>query len=386
MAGNWPNSKVNLNLWAGTVAETDASETALMRLALGLAARGLYTTDPNPRVGCVLAHGDYVVGEGWHERCGEAHAEVHALRQAGANARDSTAYVTLEPCAHHGRTPPCADALIKAGIARVVVATVDPFPAVAGAGVARLRAAGVAVEVGMLGGEAQALNPGFFSRLTRQRPWVRVKLGMSLDARTALADGRSQWITGSAARADVQHWRARSSAILTGIDSVLADDPRLSVRLTPECAHLIPTRIILDTQARLPANARLLAEPGSILWVTAQEAPARAELDDRVVRLRLQTSAGRIDLQALLRQLAERDCNELLVEAGATLAGAFVEAGLVDELILYLAPCLLGDDARAAFRLPPLAELDQARRWQWDRVDAVGNDLRLILRPTASDA
>lgn len=381
MAGTWRNSKVSSNPSAATAADAGAVATGWMREALALAACGLYSTDPNPRVGCVIAQGERVVGRGFHARAGEPHAEVHALREAGAEARGATAYVTLEPCAHFGRTPPCADALIAAGIARVVVATLDPFPAVNGAGIARLRAAGIKVAVGLLEAEARELNIGFYSRLTRQRPWVRVKLGMSLDARTALADGSSQWITGTAARADVQHWRARSSAILTGIDSVLADDPRLTVRIEGLETPRAPTRVILDTRARLPTHARLVSEPGPILWVTAANAPARPELDNRVDRLRVPTRHERIDLGAVLAALGERDCNELLIEAGGTLAGAFVAANLVDELILYLAPTLLGHDARAAFQLPPLAVLGDAQRWQWHGVERVGGDLRVMLRP-----
>ena len=236
-----------------------------MRQALELARRGLYTTHPNPRVGCVLVRAGEVVGSGWHRRAGEAHAEVHALAQAGELARGATAYVTLEPCAHHGRTPPCADALIAAGVARVVVAMEDPFPQVAGAGLARLRAAGIAVDVGVEAAAAAELNAGFISRQTRQRPWIRVKLGVSLDGRCALADGRSQWITSAQARADVQHWRACSSAIVTGIGSVLADDPRLTVRLPDAREHGTPERIVLDSHFRLPARSRMLDEPGPIL-------------------------------------------------------------------------------------------------------------------------
>jgi diaminohydroxyphosphoribosylaminopyrimidine deaminase/5-amino-6-(5-phosphoribosylamino)uracil reductase len=344
----------------------------------------LFTTQPNPRVGCVLSHAGVVVGEGWHERAGAPHAEVHALRQAGPRAQGATAHVTLEPCAHFGRTGPCADALIAAGVARVVIAAADPFPAVDGAGIERLRAAGIAVEVGLLAAEARALNPGFYSRMQRQRPWVRVKLGLSLDARSALSDGRSQWITGADARADVQRWRARSSAILTGIDSVLADDPRLNVRLEPKIAHATPLRVVLDSAARLPTTARLLTEPGPILWVTTPEAPLPSELPLEVEHLSVPATHGRLNLARVLLALAERGCNEVLVEAGPTLAGALVAAGLVDELLLYLAPKLLGDSARAAFQLPPLRTLGDAGEWQWQSVERVGDDLRLMLRAPAA--
>lgn len=349
-----------------------------MRRALELAALGLYTTHPNPRVGCVLVRDGEVVGEGWHARAGEPHAEVHALRAAGERARGATAWVTLEPCTHHGRTPPCADALIAAGVARVVVAMRDPFPAVDGAGIARLRAAGIAVDCGVLEEEARELNLGFVSRLTRRRPWMRVKLGLSLDGRSALADGRSQWITSPAARADVQHWRARSSAVLSGIGSVLADDSRLTVRL-PGVEHGRPERIVLDRQGCLPARARLLAEPGPVLWVTATGAPDRPELDGRVERLTLPDPNGRLHLQRLCCALAERGHNEVLVEAGPRLAGAFVAAGLVDELVWYLAPKLLGAHARPALLLPEPESLDEVD-WRWVDVTRVGEDLRVVLR------
>ena len=358
------------------MSETDQRH---MRRALELAALGLNTTHPNPRVGCVLVQGGEVVGEGWHRRAGEPHAEVHALRMAGERARGATAYVTLEPCAHHGRTPPCADALVAAGVARVVAALHDPFPQVDGAGLARLRAAGIAVECGLMEHEARELNLGFVSRLTRHRPWIRVKLGLSLDGRTALADGRSQWITSPAARADVQLWRARSSAVLTGIGSVLDDDPRLTVRLD-HTEHAAPERIVLDTHARLPANARMLDEPGPILWVTGSAAPERPELEGRVERITLAAQAGRLNLQRLAFALGARGHNEVLVEAGPTLAGAFVAAGLVDELVWYFAPKLLGAPARPALAMPEPATLDDASRWHWHDVARVGEDLRVVLR------
>lgn len=352
-----------------------------MQLALELAERGLYTTHPNPRVGCVLVRDDELVGSGWHQRAGEAHAEVHALRMAGERARGATAYVTLEPCAHHGRTPPCADALIAAGVRRVVAAMRDPFPAVDGAGLRRLDAAGIEVGSGLLEAAAEELNLGFLSRVRRHRPWIRVKLGLSLDARTALADGRSQWITGPAARADVQHWRARSSGVLTGIGTLLADDPQLTVR-REDLPPVQPERIVLDSRARMPASARLLQTPGPALWVHAAEASA-APMPAQVETLTLPLQHGRLPLARLAYALAQRGHNEILVEAGATLAGAWVAAGLVDELICYVAPRLLGSDARAALALPPLAELSDARPWRWQSVERVGEDLRLILRAPA---
>jgi diaminohydroxyphosphoribosylaminopyrimidine deaminase/5-amino-6-(5-phosphoribosylamino)uracil reductase len=351
-----------------------------MRRALELAALGLNTAHPNPRVGCVLMQGDRVVGEGWHRRAGEPHAEVHALAQAGEAARGATAYVTLEPCAHHGRTPPCADALVAAGVARVVAAMADPFPAVDGAGLARLRAAGIAVECGLLEAAARELNLGFVSRLTRHRPWIRVKLGVSLDGRTALADGRSQWITSDAARLDVQHWRARSSAVLTGIGSVLADNPRLNVRL-PGIEHGMPERIVLDSAARLPPGSRLLDEPGPILLISGPNAAERTDLAGRVEQISVPAPGGRLQLARVAFALAQRGHNEVLVEAGATLAGAFIAAGIVDELIWYIAPKLLGAGARSALALPEPTDLDGVDSWRWHSIDRIGDDLRLVLRP-----
>lgn len=360
--------------------EAAAADARWMRVALDLAERGLFTTHPNPRVGCVIVAAGEQLGAGWHVRAGEAHAEVHALREAGERARGATAYVTLEPCAHHGRTPPCADALIAAGLARVVVALRDPFPAVNGSGIARLRAAGIEVEVGVLEAAARALNAGFLSRLTRHRPWIRVKLGVSLDGRTALADGSSQWITGVAARADVQHWRARSSGILTGIGTLLADDPRLSVRgdgLPP----VQPERIILDSRGRMPADARLLAEPGPVLWVTTPQIDISAKMQARVDHIAVPAVDGRLNLARLAFALAQRGHNEILVEAGATLAGAFIAAGLVDELIWYIAPKLLGHATRPALQLPMLGQLADAQDWSFVAIDRFGDDLRLLLRP-----
>lgn len=352
-----------------------------MALALELAARGLYTTHPNPRVGCVLVRDGELVGTGWHRRAGEPHAEVHALREAGDRARGATAYVTLEPCAHHGRTPPCADALVAAGVRRVVAAMRDPFPAVDGAGLQRLLDAGIEVSSGLMAAEALELNQGFVSRVTRHRPWIRVKLGLSLDARSALADGRSQWITGADARADVQRWRARSSGILTGIGTVLADDPQLTVRAA-ELPAVTPERIVLDSRARLPAAAQLLQSAGPVLWVHG--ADARADALPGVEELALPLQHGRIPLARVAYALGQRGHNEILVEAGARLAGAWVSAGLVDELICYMAPRLLGSDARPGLELPPLAQLSDAQAWRWHAIDRVGDDLRLILRPPAA--
>ncbi|HEY8327113.1 MAG TPA: bifunctional diaminohydroxyphosphoribosylaminopyrimidine deaminase/5-amino-6-(5-phosphoribosylamino)uracil reductase RibD [Rhodanobacter sp.] len=361
-----------------------------MAHALRLAERGLCTTQPNPRVGCVIAHGDEVVGTGFHRHAGEPHAEVFALRESGARAHGTTAYVTLEPCAHHGRTPPCADALVAAGVKRVVVAAEDPFPQVDGRGIGKLRDAGVMVDVGLMREAARELNVGFFSRIERGRPWVRVKLAMSLDGRTALANGESKWITGAAARADVQRWRARSSAILSGSGTVLADDPRLTVRLAPGSlspgsaggeGFKPPLRVILDRQLRTPAGSHVLDGSVPTLLLHGTEASGADERFARVERIALATPGGAMDLHAVLALLAGRGCNEVQVEAGPTLCGALFAAGLVDELLLYVAPLLLGDGARPLLQLPTLS--DMARRWQLQVIDQrmLGTDWRLQLRP-----
>jgi diaminohydroxyphosphoribosylaminopyrimidine deaminase/5-amino-6-(5-phosphoribosylamino)uracil reductase len=348
-----------------------------MRRALALAERGLFTTQPNPRVGCVIAHGEVVVGEGWHRRAGEPHAEVHALREAGERASGATAYVTLEPCAHHGRTPPCADALVAARVARVVAAIRDPNPRVSGGGFAKLRDPGIEVATGLCEAEARSLNEGFLSRMERGRPWVRLKIAASLDGRTALASGESKWITGEAARDDVQRWRARSSAILTGIGTVLADDPRLTVRLDEP--HVPPLRVVLDATLRTPGGAHVL--DGSISTLVAH-ATNRAPTDarfDRVDRLGVEASGGKLDLAAILAALASREVNELQVEAGPILSGSFLASGLVDELLLYMAPVLLGDTARPLATLPPLASLAAAARLTMVEQTPCGPDLRLRL-------
>ena len=385
-----------------------ATDHALMARALCLAERGLFTTQPNPRVGCVIAHDAEVVGEGWHQRAGESHAEVFALRAAGERARGATAYVTLEPCSHHGRTPPCADALIEAGVARVVFASEDPNPKVAGAGIRKMREAGIAVERGLMRDAARELNRGFFSRFERGRPWVRVKLAMSLDGRTALANGESKWITGEAARADVQRWRARSSAILTGAGTARADDPRLTVRIgkaihgvssdrhpaSPSAAArdapgivqaqpFRPLRVVLDARLDvLQSGAHLL--DGSAPTLTLH-APGARPHDGRYGRVELaEVSAdanGRIDLAAASRSLAERQVNELQVEAGPMLCGALYEQNLVDELLLYIAPVLLGDNAQPLLTMPPLAGMAGRRHLRVVEQRRVGNDWRLLLRP-----
>ncbi len=359
------------------------SEAALMARALRLARRGLYGTDPNPRVGCVLVRDGQIVGEGWHRRAGAAHAEIEALAAAGERARGATAYVTLEPCCHQGRTGPCTEALIGAGVKRVVAAMHDPNPAVSGRGLAALERAGLTVEVGLLGAAAEALNPGFVRRMRGGRPWVRVKLAASLDGRTAMADGESRWITGAAARRDGHRLRARSSAVVTGVGTVLADDPRLDARdLEPRDELVQPLRVVLDGALRTPPGARLLAAPGALLACSrgADAGRAAALRAAGAELLELPDRGGRIELAALLAALAERQCNEVLVEAGATLAGAFLEAGLADELIVYLAPLLLGERARPLARLPAIGTMAERLALGRARVRALGDDLRLSYR------
>jgi len=352
-----------------------------MTRALRLARRGLNTTSPNPRVGCVVVVDGEIISEGWHQRAGDAHAEVNALNAAAGLAANATVYVTLEPCVHAGRTGPCTDALIEAGIQTVVCAMVDPNPQVAGQGIARLQAAGIACVTGVLEDEARELNPGFIRRMEAGRPFVRVKAAQSIDGRTALADGSSQWITGDAARADVQTWRARACAVLTGVGTVLADDPLLNVR-TANCERQ-PLRIVLDPQLRTPATARLFNVKGQVLLIASQSAEQTKEDVLRSVGasvIRLPESESGFDLNAVLYELARYEINEIHVEAGAKLSGAFIRAGLVDELLLYTAPLLLGSQGRPLFdfaidameQRPELQLLDQRQ---------VGNDLRQRFRP-----
>lgn len=351
-----------------------------MARALQLATRGLYTTSPNPRVGCVLVKNGVVVGEGFHARTGEPHAEIHALKSAGEAAKGATAYVTLEPCSHFGRTPPCTDALIAAGVIRVVAAVEDPNPEVAGTGISQLRAAGIEVECGLMESDARALNVGFFSRMARKTPWVRSKIGMSLDGRTALANGISQWITNDAARRDVLHWRARSCCILTGIGTVLADNPRLNVRDLPGIERQ-PARAVMDSHLRMPPEARMLTERdgGPVTIYTATQDPensAALEKAGAAVKM-LSDVNGYVDLAAALRDMAQNGHNEVLVEAGSTLNGALLKAGLIDELLIYVAPQLLGDAARGMAKLGELMSLSEGVGLTWQDVRHVGSDLRI---------
>jgi diaminohydroxyphosphoribosylaminopyrimidine deaminase/5-amino-6-(5-phosphoribosylamino)uracil reductase len=349
-----------------------------MAHALRLAERAAYTARPNPMVGCVIARDEVVVGEGWHQRTGGPHAEVFALRQAGGQARGATAYVTLEPCAHHGRTPPCARALIEAGVSRVVAAMRDPFPKVDGGGFVLLREAGIAVAEGLMAAQARELNQGFLSRIERGRPWVRVKLAASLDGRTAMADGRSKWITGAAAREDVQHWRARAGAILTGAATVLADDPMLTVRLT-DTEVLPPLRVVLDARLRSLDCARVREGGAPTLYLhdAAVRPPEAADAEFASVP----SHDGRLDLGAVLALLAERGINEVHTEAGATLAGALLAGGWVDELLLYQAPTLLGEHGRPLLSGLGIHAMDDQRRMRVVDQRQVGGDLRLLLRP-----
>ncbi len=367
-----------------------------MARALQLARLGLNTTDPNPRVGCVIVNAGEVVGEGWHERAGEPHAEVHALRAAGERARGATAYVTLEPCSHHGRTPPCADALIEAGVARVVAAMQDPNPQVAGSGLARLQGAGITAEAGLMQAEAEALNPGFIKRMRDGRPLLRCKLAMSLDGRTAMASGESFWITGPAAREDVQRLRARSSAIVTGIGTVLADDPAMTVRSEALGESLRqPMRVVLDPHLSTPPTAKIIAAPGVCLIVTAAVIDNDSEEQAIAEALRAagaelaylpNGSGDGIDLKGLMSLLAERECNEVLLESGATLSGAALRAGFIDELIVYTAPKLMGDAARGLFHLPGLEHMAESVALEFTGVSRVGEDLRISARVCADTA
>ncbi len=353
-----------------------------MTRALELAALGLYTTTPNPRVGCVIVKGGAVLGEGWHEKSGGPHAETGALQAAGAQAAGATVYVTLEPCAHYGRTPPCVEALLAAQPARVVVAMPDPNPQTAGQSIARLRAAGIAVDVGVMECEARELNIGFVSRMTRGTPWVRMKIAASLDGRTALASGEnkgeSQWITGDAARKDGHAWRARACAVLTGVGTVKDDDPQLTVRDVPTTRQ--PLRVVVDSRLQTPLTARVLG-PGALIAAAGVDAPRsvalRAKGAEVVV---LPNHEGKVELPALLQELARRGCNEVHVEAGHKLNGSLLDEGLVDELLIYLAPCILGDTAQGMFHLPPLANLAGRRQVKITEIQRIGDDVRLLAR------
>jgi diaminohydroxyphosphoribosylaminopyrimidine deaminase/5-amino-6-(5-phosphoribosylamino)uracil reductase len=380
-----------------------SSDVEYMQRALRLAEKGLYTTEPNPNVGCVIVKNGKIVGEGWHQRAGQAHAEINALKQAGDNARDATVYVTLEPCSHTGKTPPCANALIDAGVKKVIVAMADPNPLVAGSGLKRLQDAGIETGLGLLEAQARELNPGFIKRMDAGRPFVRVKLAMSLDGRTAMASGESQWISGEASRNDVQRFRAQSSAILTGIDTVLADDPSMNVRLTAQQLNIVasqdadvgrnvawvrqPKRIVLDSQFKMPAAAKIFSQAGvssggECIVYTALKVGNRDAYPFTIETIAVQD--GRIDLHALMTDLAKKEINLVHVEAGSVLCGALLKNGLIDEIIIYMAPHIMGDNAKGLFHLPELEQMKDRIALTIKDVRSIGNDIRITARPEYS--
>jgi diaminohydroxyphosphoribosylaminopyrimidine deaminase/5-amino-6-(5-phosphoribosylamino)uracil reductase len=348
-----------------------------MTMALRLAENGLYTTDPNPRAGCVLVKNDEVIAEGWHVHAGSAHAEINALTKINSGEK-VTAYVTLEPCSHTGKTGPCCDALINANVERVVIAMQDPNPIVSGSGIKRLQQAGIEIVCGVLKKDAESLNKGFIKRMQTTLPYVRSKLAMSLDGRTAMASGESKWITSADSRSDVQRLRAESSAILTGINTVLADDPSLNVRLDIEVKQ--PLRVILDTQLKMPVTAKLLNLPGETWILTGSTDPQKiAQLESAKVKIfQLATKHERLDLKTVMAFLGQQQINSVMVEAGATLNGALLNENLVDEWWLYMAPCILGDQGRGLFHLPEMEKMADKKRLQMTSVRQIGNDLRLI--------
>ncbi|MDD5277370.1 MAG: bifunctional diaminohydroxyphosphoribosylaminopyrimidine deaminase/5-amino-6-(5-phosphoribosylamino)uracil reductase RibD [Methylovulum sp.] len=360
---------------------TDATQKDcfFMAQAIQLAKKGRYTTDPNPRVGCVLVREGSAIGEGWHAKAGYGHAEVEALKTV-LDAKGATAYVTLEPCSHHGKTPPCCDALIAAGISRVVVAMQDPNPLVSGRGLDKLKRTGIEVIVGVLADDARALNRGFIKRMTQNRPFVRSKLAMSLDGRTALASGESKWITSAQARADVQRLRAESSAILTGINTVLADDPALNARVSFDVVQ--PVRVVLDTHLNMPVTAQMAKLPGRSLILTCSDDAAKQQVLQQAgfEVYRLAEKNGQLDLQDVMRFLAQQQINEVLVESGAILNGALLAEGLIDELVVYMAPCVLGDEGRGLFHLPGLLTMADKKELKLLDVRQVGGDLKLTLQ------
>jgi diaminohydroxyphosphoribosylaminopyrimidine deaminase/5-amino-6-(5-phosphoribosylamino)uracil reductase len=372
-----------------------SNDCIYMAEAISLASKGLYTTQPNPRVGCVLVKDGVIVGRGWHKKAGSGHAEVNAIADAGSQSVGSTAYVTLEPCSHYGRTPPCAQGLIDAGISKVIAAMQDPNPSVSGNGFAMLQAAGIQVEYGLMVQQARELNPGFIQRMEQSRPWVRIKMAISVDGRTAMSSGESQWITGAAARADVQRLRARSSAIVTGIGTLLHDDAALTVRaselglessLAEEIVERQPLRVVLDRQAKMPLDSKLLSIRSPVLWGVAGSVELRGESLavsqlGHVDVLSLLEGTRSSSLEQLLAKLAELECNELLVEAGAKLAGAFIQEGYWDELVLYMAPKLLGSEARPLAVLSFL-KMSEAKALKLKDIRLVGDDIRLTYTPS----
>ena len=358
-------------------------DSALLSQAVSLARRGLYTTKPNPRVGCVICQGETLVGEGWHQRAGEAHAEILALQQAGEQARGAEVFVSLEPCAHQGRTGPCAQALIDAGVRRIVVAMTDPNPKVCGKGLALMKQAGMEVVLADDDMGARDLNGGFCQRMEHGRPLVRLKLGATMDGRTAANDGTSQWITGEEARADVHDLRARSCAVVTGIGTIRNDNPRLNARVDGDVVQ--PLRVVLDGNGQMSLGARLFSEPGQILVVTAKDTEeAGYDFDDRTEQICLTGKGSRVDIAAVLATLAARSCNEVLIEAGAGVAGAFLSGGLVDEIWVYQSPDVLGSGGHGMFVMRGIRTLEERVRLELSDVTRIGRDLRLILRPQDS--
>lgn len=356
-----------------------AEDHACMARALRLAERGLYSTTPNPRVGCVIVKNGTVIGEGWHQKAGEPHAEINALMQAGMAAQGATVYVTLEPCSHHGRTPPCADALIGAGVAKVIAAMQDPNPSVSGQGLTRLKSTSIETQSGLLEAEARQLNAGFIKRMVYGHPFVRIKTASSLDGKTALSSGESKWITGEAARADVHRLRARSCAILTGVNTVLADNPQLNVRGIDTARH--PMKVIVDSTLRTPPNARILQGAKTLIACTEPDTKKTAALEAAGAEiLCLPGVDGRVNLHALLSRLAQKGINEVMTETGPILNGALLAAGLVDEWVQYVAPCLLGSDARPLFDLPEPATMQSRLNWKLADQRTIGTDLRLTWR------
>jgi len=351
-----------------------------MAQAISLAKKGRYTTDPNPRVGCVLVRDGAVIGQGWHVKAGQGHAEIEALKNL-PDAKGATAYVTLEPCSHQGRTPPCCDALIRAGVSRVVAAMQDPNPKVSGSGLEKLKEAGIEVICGVLQEDALALNRGFIKRMTENRPFVRSKLAMSLDGRTAMASGESKWITSNEARADVHRLRAESSAILTGINTVLADNPALNARIDEDV--LQPVRVVLDTHLNMPVTAQMAKLPGrSLILTRAQDQQKQGALQQAGFEVyQLPDKNGRLDLHAVMDFLGQQQINELLVEAGSVLNGALLAEDLVDEYVIYMAPCILGDQGRGLFNLPGLQRMADKKQLKLRDVRQVGQDLKLTYTP-----
>lgn len=358
-----------------------AADYVFMSQALRLAEKGLYSTSPNPRVGCLIVRGQQIVGSGWHEKAGQPHAEINALNIARDAARGATAYVTLEPCSHYGRTPPCVNALTGAGITEVIIAMQDPNPMVSGRGRAMLEQAGIPVKSGLMQSEAQALNTGFISRMTRKKPWVRLKTAASLDGKTALTNGTSQWITGEAARCDGHRWRARSCAILTGIGTIKSDDPQLTVRHIDTIRQ--PKKIVVDNQLAIPLDAKLLQAGSETYIFTAHggHAEKKSALQRMGVRVFvLPNAAGSVDLAQMMTILAENEINEVLVEAGSGLNGALIEAGLVDEMIIYLAPHLLGDAAQGMIKIPELTKLELKKTLKIEDLRLIGQDIRVVAK------